>query len=315
MGIHRLNQFLRENAGSRIQEIALADLRGKRIAVDASIYMYRFLGERGLLAGMYQMCRLFQAWGIDPVFVFDGRPPKAKNDSQQERQKRKEEAYVAHQRLEAEVRSGSREADAMTNAELEQLRRKSLRLGRRRIGEVRELLRLLGVAQVDAPEEADSWCAGLVASGDCWACLSDDTDLFACGCSRVLRHMDLHAGNCVLYDWDGQRGELGISQDEFRCVCAAAGCDYGPGVPGVTVEEAWRLWVRWKVAPQGLGLIEYMMGVGATWRGGSEKALNQAVDLFRKMGSERHVGPSAEEPDAAGARAFLEEHGFVFPEG
>ena len=314
MGVHRLNQFLRDNAGPHIQEIALADLRGKRIAVDASIYMYRFLGERGLLAGMYQMCKLFQAWGIDAVFVFDGRPPPAKNDSQQERQKRKEEAYIAHQRLEEEVRSGSREPDAETNAELEQLRRKSLRLGRRRISEVRELLRLQGVAQMDASEEADSLCAGLVASGDCWACLTDDTDLFACGCPRVLRYMDLHAGSCVLYDWEGQRREMGISQDEFRCVCAAAGCDYGPGVPGVTVEEAWRLWRCWKTAPAGLELIEYLMGYGATWRGGNERALRQAVELFRKMGSERHIGPRPGEPDAAAARTFLEERGFVFPE-
>ena len=312
MGIPRLNQFLRASGDGYIQEIALKDLSGKRLAVDASIYMYRFLGDRCLLAGIYQMGMLFWKWGIDPVFVFDGAPPKEKQEAQQERQKRKEEAYVAHKRLEQAVQTGAMPVGPETSAELEQLRRKSLRLGKRRVSEVRELLDGLGITCMDAPEEADSVCAGLVASGDCWACLSDDTDMFACGCPRILRHLDLLEGTCVLYDWEGQRTALGIDQEEFRLICAAAGCDYGPGVPGVDVQDAWALWLQWRRQPLGLALEECLVGAGATWRGGDPADLRAAADVFRHMSGTPYCAQESREPDLAKTRAFLEDHGFVF---
>lgn len=312
MGIPRLNQFLRSHGGSHIQEIALTDLRGKKVAIDASIYMYRFLGDRCLLAGIYQMGTLFQQWGIEPVFVFDGAPPKEKHEAQQERQQRKEEAYLAHKQLEHAVQTGARSVNSETNMELEQLRRKSLRLGKKRVGQVRELLAAMGVVCMDAPEEADAVCAGLVASGDCWACLSDDTDMFACGCSRVLRNLDLLGGTCVLYDWDGQRAALGITQDDFRLVCAAAGCDYGIGVPNVDIHDAWNLWMRWRVESLGLALPDYLVGGGATWRGGNPEDLRAAAGVFRQMGAAQYSAPSAGAPDTVKTKAFLQDHGFVF---
>ena len=103
-----------------------------------------------------------------------------------------------------------------TQAELSELRRKSLRLGRARVQQVRELLSLCGVAQIAATGEADHVCAALVASGDCWGCLSEDTDMFPLGCARVLRYLSLQKGTCVLYDWESLRGRLGIPQDEFQ---------------------------------------------------------------------------------------------------
>ena len=314
MGVHRLNQFLRAHGGAHVQEIAVQDLHGKRLAVDASIYMYRFLGDQCLLAGIYQMGTLFRRWGVDVVFVFDGAPPKEKREAQQERQKKKEDAYLARRRLEEEVASRAGPIDAATNAELALLRRKSLRLGRRRVAEVRALLGCLGIACMDAQGEADSVCAGLVASGDCWGCLSDDTDLFASGCPRVLRRLCLETGTCDFYDWAGQRKALGISQSDFQVVCAAAGCDYGPGVPGLALPEAWSLWARWSELrpPYDGSLAEYLVGGGCTWRGGDPRELEGAAEVFREMGSQAHRAPAPPSASRGATREFLEAHGFVF---
>src|SRR5918996_6140139 len=77
--------------------IALADLRGKRLAVDANGELYQFLAlirladgtplqdDRGRttshLSGLfYRTTRLVADHALKLVFVFDGRPPPRKAD-------------------------------------------------------------------------------------------------------------------------------------------------------------------------------------------------------------------------------------------
>ena len=84
MGIQHLNRYLKEKCNSdainrdAIRHISFNDLRGKRIAVDTSIYMYKFSAEGALIDSMYQMVALFKMNGIIPYFVFDGKPPQQK---------------------------------------------------------------------------------------------------------------------------------------------------------------------------------------------------------------------------------------------
>ena len=54
------------------------------------------------------------------------------------------------------------------------------------INVVKELLNTLGIMYIDAPYEADEICAKLVLDKKVYACLSDDTDMFAYGCSKIL---------------------------------------------------------------------------------------------------------------------------------
>jgi len=55
MGIKYLNRFLKENALSSIRFCNLSEFSGKKIAVDISIYMYRFAGDNTLIENMYSM--------------------------------------------------------------------------------------------------------------------------------------------------------------------------------------------------------------------------------------------------------------------
>ena len=58
------------------------------------------------------------------------------------------------------------------------------------------------------------------------ACVSDDTDLFVYGCSRVLRHLNLMDQTMVMYDMCKIIKLLGMSITEFRQVCVVSGTDY-----------------------------------------------------------------------------------------
>ena len=55
-------------------------LSGKKIAVDISIYMYKFSYNDTLLENMYLMLSIFKHYNVVPIFVFDGKPPTAKKE-------------------------------------------------------------------------------------------------------------------------------------------------------------------------------------------------------------------------------------------
>ena len=49
MGIRHLNKHLRDKCPDSIRVLNMADLEGKRIAVDISIYLYKYEGDNMLL--------------------------------------------------------------------------------------------------------------------------------------------------------------------------------------------------------------------------------------------------------------------------
>ncbi len=81
MGIKHLNKFLRDEAQKSIKFISLAELSGKKIAVDISIYMYKYASDGTLLENMYLMLSTMRHYDIVPVFIFDGKPPPEKKGS------------------------------------------------------------------------------------------------------------------------------------------------------------------------------------------------------------------------------------------
>ena len=92
MGIRYLNRFLKDNASPSINLYNLAKLSGKKIAVDISIYIYRFAGDNTLIENIYLMLSIFRHYNIIPIFVFDGRAPVEKLELLQKRKEDKEKA-------------------------------------------------------------------------------------------------------------------------------------------------------------------------------------------------------------------------------
>src|SRR5207244_8185652 len=95
------------------QDLALEDLREKRVAVDTNGELYQFLAlirlrdgtplkdSRGRitshLSGLfYRTTRLIADYGLDLVFVFDGTPPALKADEIQRRRSTRARYEVEH---------------------------------------------------------------------------------------------------------------------------------------------------------------------------------------------------------------------------
>ena len=58
----------------------------------------------------------------------------------------------------------------------------------------KELIELMGIAQIDAPGEAEAWCAYLCVRGHVDAILSEDSDTLAYGAPILLSKIDLGKG-------------------------------------------------------------------------------------------------------------------------
>ena len=78
MGIKNLNRFIRETCKQSkncIERVHLRGLMGKKIAIDISIYLYKY---SAIIENIYLMLSIFKHYGIIPIFIFDGKPPTEK---------------------------------------------------------------------------------------------------------------------------------------------------------------------------------------------------------------------------------------------
>jgi len=104
MGIRYLNRFLKENASQSIKLCNLSELSGKKIAVDISIYMYKFASDGTLIENIYLMLSLFKHYNIIPIFIFDGNPPEEKKQLLQKRKKDKKQAEKEFKGIKTTIR-------------------------------------------------------------------------------------------------------------------------------------------------------------------------------------------------------------------
>jgi len=229
MGIKYLNSYLQRNCRDSINSVHFNELYGKKIAVDVSIYMYKYEADGLLLENMFLLISIMHYYGIIPIFVFEGKTPAEKKDLIEKRAEvrnvaKAEIAVLKEIVAKNEVKDVEEKNEIL--ATIEQLKKKTTQINYRKIAKVKALMRAYGVTYFDAHGEADQLCAMLTITGKVWACMSEDMDMFVYGCPRVIRYLSLLNHTLVLYDMKGILVELGISQKELREICILSGTDY-----------------------------------------------------------------------------------------
>ena len=229
MGVRMLNKYLREYSCDAIKEITMNQLRGKKIAIDVSIFLYQFKGDNALLENMYRMIEQFRNYQVTPIYVFDGTPPDEKFDVLCQRDNNKKFAKDNCDAIENELKNNSTLSDVERNElsiKLNIERKKCLRITNSNIRHVKELMTVMGVSYLEASGEADELCVYLVKKKLAWACMSEDMDMFVYGCQRVLRGYNLEKGTMLQYVMVDILKNLRMTQHEFKEVCLLAGTDY-----------------------------------------------------------------------------------------
>ena len=224
MGVHLLQTFLTALNDRSIKEIHLKNIAGKIIAVDVSIYLYRFKEMGNLLENIYLMCSIFRYYNIVPIFIFDGKPTNIKNETTRKRKQEKQKAEREIINLKKQFNKAKQKDKKNMEIQMDILRKKFISITKDDIKQTQKLLSAYGMTYVTAKREADELCGAL--NKDIYACLTEDTDIMAYGCDRILRYFSLMKHTVVLYNMTHIRHNLQMSLSEFQELCVCSGNDY-----------------------------------------------------------------------------------------
>ena len=313
MGLRGLNRFLRANCQRNIRQISLWELKGKTIVIDASIYMYRFQGDGGLIEGMYQMIALLRHNNITPIFVFDGKPPPEKRDILEKRKQDKIEAEKKFKEIKRQIATSCDEDDvADLEAEADQLRRQFVRITSGDIADVKKLLEIMGISYYESEGESDGICARMVQKKIAFACLSEDMDMFVYGCPRVLRYLSLLKSSVVLYDLRGIISTLKLQFNEFRDICVLAGTDYNLlSDDSMDLNRALKLYARYSKNRKSESYIEWIVKNQYINDPDSFARVTKMFDTQEVIINKGCMTSSVY--DKQQLRSLLSNYGFVFP--
>jgi flap endonuclease-1 len=227
MGIPKLNKMLMDRCPNAIKKTHLETLMNKKIAVDISIYLYKFIAEGDYMEHLYLFLSVFKYYCIIPIFIFDGKPPPEKYALLKRRHCEKQEACKQYKLLEQQMAeiSDPKELEQLMKA-MNSLKKKMVRVTQDHINKAVELITAYGFQHYFAPNEADQLCIYLTTTGKTYATLSDDMDMIVSCCPIVLRNLSLMNHEVSLYDTQHIVKDLGVSLDEFRDIVVLSGTDY-----------------------------------------------------------------------------------------
>ena len=118
------------------------------------------------------------------------------------------------------------------------------------------MLDAYGIKYITAINEADEVCSAIVIKGAAYACLSEDTDLFAYGCPRVLKYISLLNHTVVVYPLEKILESVGMKFTEFRQLCILSGTDYNESHRNIFT--FYKLFTRYKQRPNTLDFLSWL---------------------------------------------------------
>uniref|UniRef100_A0A4W6E6Q1 Exonuclease 1 n=1 Tax=Lates calcarifer TaxID=8187 RepID=A0A4W6E6Q1_LATCA len=241
MGISGLLQFIKDAA----EPISVKKYRGQTVAVDTYCWLHKgaFSCAEKLAKGeptdqyvwyCMKFVDMLLNFGVKPVLVFDGRNLPSKHEVEKARRERRESNLQKGRQL---LREGklSEARDCFTRC---------VNITPAMAHNLIKAARVRGVDCMVAPYEADAQLAYLTKSGLAQAVITEDSDLLAFGCKKVILKMDKQ-GNGLEIDQSnlGRCRSLGnvFTEEKFRYMCILSGCDYLPSLHGIGLGKACKL--------------------------------------------------------------------------
>ncbi|OGS52679.1 MAG: flap endonuclease-1 [Euryarchaeota archaeon RBG_13_61_15] len=230
--------------------LALEDLSGRSIAIDAFNTLYQFLANirqpdgtplmdrdgrvTSHLSGLFHRTTALLELGIRPAYVFDGAPPELKRKTLEARRAVKVQA-------EKDWKEALDRGDLKTA--LSKASRTS-RLDAEMISEAQTLLDAMGVPWMTAPAEGEAQMGHMARRGDVWAGASQDFDAILFGTPTLVRNLTLAgkrrlpSGKTVdvtpeVVSLSDVLGALQVSRAQLVDMGILMGTDFNEGVRGI----------------------------------------------------------------------------------
>uniref|UniRef100_A0A8C7PH12 Exonuclease 1 n=1 Tax=Oncorhynchus mykiss TaxID=8022 RepID=A0A8C7PH12_ONCMY len=241
MGIQGLLQFLKDAS----EPISVRKYKGQTVAVDTYCWLHKgaFSCAEKLAKGeptdqyvtyCMKFVDMLLSFGVKPILVFDGCNLPSKQEVDKARGERRQANLQKGKQL---LREGkiSEARDCFTRC---------VNVTPSMAHDVIKAARTRGVDCVVAPYEADAQLAFLNKAGIAQAIITEDSDLLAFGCKKVILKMDKQ-GNGLEIDQNhlGRCRSLGdvFTEEKFRHMCILSGCDYLSSLYGIGLGKACKL--------------------------------------------------------------------------
>ena len=257
MGIKGLLRFLKEYPDLVIKK-SIEEFKGKKIAVDISIILYQvviairstgsdLVNKQGEISshilGLFNKTFTLLKRDITPIFVFDGKPPDIKSDLLLTRKNYRSKAE-----------------ELMKNAKTEEERikyfKRCVNISSKQINEAKELLELMGIPYIEAPEEADIQCAYLCKNGLVYGVLTEDMDILTFGSNKIVRNLSSYKKDCYEIDLNKILNKLKFNMENFIDFCILLGCDYCKGLNDIKTNIIYKYFIHTKNVNKTIKLLK-----------------------------------------------------------
>ncbi|CAI9087891.1 OLC1v1022081C2 [Oldenlandia corymbosa var. corymbosa] len=290
MGITGLLPLLK----SIMLPVHIKDLKGCSVAVDTYSWLHK-----GALSCSKELCKglptskhiqycmhrvnMLRHYGIKPILVFDGGLLPMKSDQENKR---------ARSRKENLSRAMEHESNGNMTAAYE-CYQKAVDISPSVAYDLIQVLKQENVSYIVAPYEADAQMTYLAVSKQVDAVITEDSDLIAFGCPRIIYKMDKF-GQGVEFRASmlQQNKELiltGFTKQMILEMCILSGCDYLQSLPGMGLKKAHALIKKFKSHDRVLKHLKYSsVAVSPLY----EESFKKAILTFQHQ---RVYDPVAEE--------------------
>ncbi|CAK9171623.1 unnamed protein product, partial [Ilex paraguariensis] len=247
MGIQGLLPLLK----SIMVSIHIKELEGCCVAVDTYSWLHKgaFACSRELCKGQpttkhidYCMHRvnLLRHYGVRPILVFDGGHLPMKSEQENKRARARKENLDRAMELESNGNS----------AAAFECYQKAVDISPSVAHELIQVLKQENVGYVVAPYEADAQMTFLAVSKQVDAVITEDSDLIAFGCPRIIYKMDKFGQGVEFRNSMLQQNKdlnlTGFTKQMLLEMCILSGCDYLQSLPGMGLKRAHALIKKFK---------------------------------------------------------------------
>ena len=243
MGIKNLTSFLKEHCPTSIRQINLKDLNGKKTAIDASIFLYRFKYKANrLIPKFLEQINRLRINNITPIYIFDGVPGEEKKEVIVSRQNKLKEKKVLMDTLKKEIdETDDVEQKNKLKQTLYKLDTKTIHVTKEDVKQVKYLFDLLNIKYIQAIGEADLLCSKMCSTGKVDFVITEDMDILTSGSKLLLRDFNIYNNKATLFDLGEILNKLEISYEKFVELCIMLGCDYLKRPNGMGPKKSFKL--------------------------------------------------------------------------
>lgn len=197
MGVKNLSQILKANNVDVREAVPLAKLSSRILAIDGFNQLFQFMSSIRDVSGgsmvdsegritshliglLTRNCVLLQ-YGIQPVYIFDGKSHPLKT---KEKERRRETTRLA----EIEYKKALDEGDMI---KARSFGSRVNKLSPEMLDDSKRLLELLGIPWLTAPGEGEAQASQMSIEGTVWATASQDYDTMLFGAPRMVRNLNI----------------------------------------------------------------------------------------------------------------------------